>query len=147
MKIKEKILLANNKRAFTTNMEKTKAGKAVLGITDAAAVKVKELLSKGSHPYLGIRIGVKTGGCRGKTYTFEYASEKQNNDIEVNDKGIRIFIDSRVVTYLLGTIIDYVDNKPEAGFMFMNPNVKSSCGCGRSFNTTECTLSMFDLKE
>lgn len=108
--------------------------KAVIQITDNAASRVKLLLEKRQKPAVGIRVGVKSGGCSGLSYTFEYADEQKNTDEAVQDKGVTIFIEPKAVMYLLGTTLDFVDEKVKSGFIFINPNEKGRCGCGESFH-------------
>ena len=109
--------------------------KQIISITDAAADQIKLLIKKRDRPTLGIKIGVKTGGCSGLTYTFEYAEQEGKFDEIINDKGVKILVDPKAVMYILGTMLDYADEKVKSGFIFTNPNQKSSCGCGKSFNT------------
>ena len=108
--------------------------KAVITLTDNAVSKVKELLEKRPGS-LGIKIGVKEGGCSGYKYTFEYADEKKAYDEVVQEKGVTILIEPRAIIHLIGTELDYVEDKFKSGFVFNNPNEKASCGCGESFST------------
>lgn len=118
-------------------LEENKTTKRVLPkaiqVTEAAALRVQELLSKREKKALGIRIGVKQGGCSGLSYTFEYCDEKGQYDEVVEDKGVTVFIDPKAIMYLIGTTMDYVDEKVKSGFVFINPNEKAKCGCGSSF--------------
>lgn len=107
---------------------------AIISVTERAASRVKELLSKREKAAAGIRIGIKSGGCSGLAYTFEYADEIKPSDEIVNDQGIIILIEPKAVLYLIGTKLDYVDEKIKSGFVFINPNEKGRCGCGESFN-------------
>jgi len=107
---------------------------SVITISDAAADRVKYLLNKRSKPALGIRVGIKQGGCSGLAYTFEYAEEKKPYDEIVEEKGITVLVDPKAVMYLLGTKLDYIDEKVKSGFVFINPNEKGKCGCGESFH-------------
>lgn len=112
----------------------SKQRSAVITLTDKAVERVKYLIEKRGKPCAGIKVGVKSGGCSGLAYTFEYANEKSAFDEEINEKGVTIFIDPKAVLYLVGTTLDYVDEKIKSGFVFVNPNEKGSCGCGKSFN-------------
>lgn len=103
-------------------------------ITDAAAAQVKALLDKRGKPSLGIRIGVRTKGCSGLSYTMEYADEKGDHDDFVEDKGITLLIDPKASMFIFGTEVDYVESEMESGFVFRNPNEKGRCGCGESFH-------------
>ena len=107
----------------------------MLYLTDIAAEKVKDLIEqKKESNYLGIRIGLKSGGCGGNTYKFEYATSKKDSDEEFSDKGINIFVDKKAMLFLIGTTIDYVENDFSGGFIFINPNAKKTCGCNKSFS-------------
>ncbi len=109
--------------------------KNIITITRNAAKKIKSLLKeKGEENYLGIRIGIKSGGCSGLSYFLEYSSHERKFDEVVEDKGIKIIIDKKAILYLLGSKVDYVEEKFKSGFVFTNPNKKSQCGCGKSFN-------------
>ena len=103
-------------------------------ITDAAADRVKSLLDKRGKPSAGVRIGVKTKGCSGLSYSLEYADEAGRFDEVVEDKGVRVLIDPKAVMFVLGTEMDYVEEKMQSGFVFRNPNEKGRCGCGESFH-------------
>jgi iron-sulfur cluster assembly protein len=103
-------------------------------ITDAAAERVKALLAGRGKPSAGIRIGVRTKGCSGLSYTLEYADETNKFDEVVEDKGVRILIDPKASMFIIGTEMDFVDGKLESGFVFKNPNEKGRCGCGESFH-------------
>jgi iron-sulfur cluster assembly protein len=106
----------------------------IINITDTAAEQIKNLISNHEKPVLGIRISIKSGGCSGLSYSFEYAYEQKPTDEIVEDKGISIFIEQKAVIYLLGTTLDYIDQKVRSGFVFINPNEKGRCGCGSSFH-------------
>jgi iron-sulfur cluster assembly protein len=108
--------------------------KAPIAITEAAAERIKILLSKRDKPSIGIKVGVKQGGCSGLSYYVEYADEQGKYDEVIEDKGVRVLIEPKAIIYLLGTTMDYVDQKIKSGFVFINPNEKGSCGCGESFH-------------
>jgi iron-sulfur cluster assembly protein len=103
-------------------------------ITDAAAHRVKALLDQRGKESLGIRVGVKKGGCSGLAYTIEYADELQKFDEVVEEKGVKVIIDPKAIIYLIGTQMDFIDEKLKSGFVFTNPNEKGKCGCGESFH-------------
>lgn len=109
-------------------------GKNVLTLTDEAVDQIRALLAKRGKPSLGIRVGVKTGGCSGKKYYVEYADNKTPYDEIVEYSGVTILIDPKALMYLLGTEMDYHETAFKAGFVFTNPNEKGNCGCGKSFN-------------
>jgi iron-sulfur cluster assembly protein len=105
-----------------------------ISITDAAAERVQALLAKRGKPSAGIRIGVRTKGCSGLSYTIEYADERSKFDEVVEAKGVTVLIDPKATLFILGTEMDYVEDKLQSGFVFKNPNEKGRCGCGESFH-------------
>ncbi len=106
----------------------------VITLTDAAAERVKKLIGKSDKPVLGLRVGVNTRGCSGLSYVVEYAEEQKRFEDVVEDKGVKIFIVPTAVMFLLGSEMDYVEDKFHTGFVFNNPNEKGRCGCGESFH-------------
>lgn len=105
----------------------------ILHVTPLAEVQIKNLISNRGSPCLGIRIGVKTRGCSGLSYTLEFVESINAFDEQVTLNGFSIFVDPKAVMFLLGTIMDYEETDIEAGFKFINPNEKGRCGCGESF--------------
>jgi iron-sulfur cluster assembly protein len=105
-----------------------------MNVTDAAAERIQALLQKRGKPSVGIRVGVRSRGCSGLTYTLEYADEKGKFDEVVQDKGVTILIDPKASMFIIGTEMDYIDDKLQSGFTFRNPNEKGRCGCGESFH-------------
>jgi len=105
-----------------------------LSVTAEAADRVKCLLAQRGKPALGIRIGVRSKGCSGLSYTLEFAEEKGPFDEVVEADGVKILIDPKATMFILGTEMDYVEDKLESGFVFRNPNEKGRCGCGESFH-------------
>lgn len=114
-------------------MNLASTGKAV-SITDAAAAQVKALLDKRGKDSVGIKVGIRTRGCSGLSYTIEYADEIGKYDEVVEEKGVRVLIDPKAVMFLIGTEMDFKEEKFKRGFVFNNPNEKGRCGCGESFN-------------
>jgi len=106
----------------------------MITLTDAAVDRVKTLIDNSDEPVLGLRVGISTKGCSGMSYVFEYAKEKQPYEEEIDTKGAKVFIDPMATMYLVGAEMDYVEDKMKSGFVFSNPNEKSRCGCGESFN-------------
>ena len=104
----------------------------VMRLTDAAAMRIKEVMARADKPVAGVRVGVKNGGCAGQSYTVEYAHEIRPTDEVVEDKGVKILVDPKAVLFLLGTEMDYKADKMQAQFVFNNPNQISACGCGES---------------
>ncbi|HEX4111919.1 MAG TPA: iron-sulfur cluster assembly accessory protein [Stellaceae bacterium] len=103
-------------------------------ITEAAAARIQAMIEKRGKESLGIRVGVRSRGCSGLTYTLEYADEKGKFDEIVKDKGVTILIDPKATMFIIGTEMDYVEDKLQSGFTFRNPNEKGRCGCGESFH-------------
>ena len=104
----------------------------VMKLTDAAADRVREIMAKAEKPVVGLRIGVKNGGCAGMEYTMEWAEEQKPFDEVVEDKGVKVLIDAKAMMFLLGTEMDYQTSTLKSGFVFNNPNQVSACGCGES---------------
>jgi len=92
------------------------------------------MLEKRGKPSCGVRIGVRTKGCSGMSYTLEFADEINEFDEVVEDKGITIIVDPKAIMFIVGTEMDFVEEKLETGFVFRNPNEKGRCGCGESFH-------------
>src|SRR5476651_1063176 len=108
----------------------------VMRLTDAAAMRIKDVMARAEKPVAGIRVGVKNGGCAGQEYTMEYADAIKPTDEVVEDKGVKILVDPKAVLFLLGTEMDYKTEKLSAQFVFKNPNQTSACGCGESVQLT-----------
>ena len=108
----------------------------VMRLTDAAAIRIREIMAKAEKPVAGVRVGVKNGGCAGMAYTMEFADAALPADEVVEDKGVRLLIDPKAVLFLLGTEMDFKTEKLSAQFVFNNPNQTSSCGCGESVELT-----------
>jgi iron-sulfur cluster assembly protein len=103
----------------------------MISLTDAARVKVANLLSKRNS--VGIRLGVKTTGCSGLAYVLEFVDTPRPEDQCVDCDGCQVFIDPKSCVYLQGIMVDYVRNGLNEGFEFRNPNERDRCGCGESF--------------
>jgi iron-sulfur cluster assembly protein len=115
----------------TTTRPRRPRPKAV-SLTDAAAERVREIMAKAETPAVGIRVGVKNGGCAGQEYTFAYADRIEPLDEVVEDKGVTILIDPKAILFLIGSEIDYETTKLASKFVFRNPNQTDACGCGES---------------
>jgi iron-sulfur cluster assembly protein len=111
----------------------------VMRLSDAAALRIRDIIGKSERPIAGIRVGVKNGGCAGMSYTMEYAEKINPLDEIVEDRGVRILIDPKAVLFLLGTEMDYKIDKLSAQFVFNNPNQTSACGCGESVQLEPAT--------
>ena len=108
--------------------------RAPIEITDAALGRVKHLLETRGKPSAGIRISLLTKGCTGLSYSIEYADERHPLDEVIEKDGVTVLIDPKATLYILGTEMDFVEEKMESGFVFRNPNEKGRCGCGKSFH-------------
>ena len=104
----------------------------VMTLTNAAAERVKAIIARAKKPVLGLRLGVKNGGCAGMEYTMEWAEHKRPHDEVVEDRDVTSFIDPKAILFLLGTEMDYKESMLKSGFVFNNPNQTSACGCGES---------------
>ncbi|WP_375207128.1 HesB/IscA family protein [Hyphococcus sp.] len=104
----------------------------VVTLTDAAAARMGEIMSDAEENFIGVKIGVKNGGCAGMEYTMDYATEAGPMDEVVEENGIKILIDPKAILFLIGTQIDYVTEKLSQRFVFNNPNQTDACGCGES---------------
>lgn len=103
----------------------------MITLTEFAANKIKTLLTEKEET--GIRAGVQGGGCSGFTYRLKFDNPKENDRI-LESHGVKIYVDAKSYLYLMGTIIDFVDELNQSGFKFVNPNAKRTCGCGESFS-------------
>jgi iron-sulfur cluster assembly protein len=105
-------------------------------LSAAAAERVREILANAEGKYIGLRVGVRNGGCAGMSYTMDYAEAAQPLEEVVEDKGVKVFIDPKAILFLIGTEIDFVHEKMGARFVFNNPNQTAACGCGESVSLT-----------
>jgi len=117
---------------MSTRRERPKA----VRLTDAAAVRLREIMDKAEGKYQGVRVGVTNGGCAGMSYTMDYAESASPLEEVVEDRGVRIFIDPKAILFLVGTEMDFVHEKLGARFVFNNPNQTAACGCGESVSIT-----------
>ncbi len=105
----------------------------VIKISDNAVDRIKKIMSEAQSQTIGVRIGVKSGGCAGMSYVMEYATDIKPNEEIIEEKGVKVLIDPKAVMYLLGTEMDYKKEKFSSQFVFKNPNESERCGCGESF--------------
>ena len=103
----------------------------MINLTEIAASKIKKLLLNKAAS--GVRAGVRGGGCSGFTYHLEFGNQKENDRV-IESNGVNLYVDPKSYLYLMGTIIDFVDELNQSGFKFINPNAKRTCGCGESFS-------------
>jgi iron-sulfur cluster assembly accessory protein len=107
--------------------------RAALTLTPSAVERVRALVQE-KPTCVGLRIGVRQRGCNGLSYTLDYAEQKEKFDEEVHQDGIKIFIDKKAQLSILGTEMDYQESKLASEFVFNNPNISGTCGCGESFS-------------
>ena len=107
--------------------------KPIVTLTDAAATHVKRLMDQAETDVIGLRIGVKTAGCSGMQYDVQFATEQKPFEDKVEQKGVTVFIDPTAVMFLIGSEMDWQEEKFTSGFVFNNPNEPARCGCGESF--------------
>ena len=107
----------------------------IIKLSDNAANRIKEIMSGAEANSIGVRVGVKSGGCAGMSYVMEYAKEINPTDEIIEEKGVKVFIDQSAIMYLLGTEMDYKKEQFSSTFIFKNPNETERCGCGESFKT------------
>ena len=105
----------------------------ILTLSTNAAERIKEIMSSADNKTIGVRVGVKSGGCAGMSYIMEYAEDIKPNEEIVEEKGVKVLIDPKAIMYLLGTEMDYKKEKFSSQFIFKNPNETERCGCGESF--------------
>ena len=105
-------------------------------LTEIAAARLGEIMAKADGQYQGVRVGVTNGGCAGMSYTMAYAEDTKPFEEVMEDKGVKIFIDPKAILFLIGTELDFVQEKLGARFVFNNPNQTSACGCGESVQIT-----------
>ena len=110
--------------------------KDILTISERAAERINHLMSlrpPDAEPALGIKIGVRNAGCSGMSYTMDYAEEVPPAAEVITQRGVTVVVDPAAVMFLIGTELDFSEDKLSATFVFNNPNVTSMCGCGESF--------------
>ncbi|WP_158806979.1 iron-sulfur cluster assembly accessory protein [Beijerinckia sp. L45] len=117
---------------------------AVMSLTDAAADRARNLIANAGKPIAGLRVGVDKGGCAGMAYKVEFAETINPLDEVVEDKGVKIFIESKSLMFLLGTVLDFETTKLASTFTFKNPNQISACGCGESVSITPAVMDAAD---
>ena len=105
-------------------------------LSEAAAVRIREIMAGADGRYEGVRVGVTNGGCAGMSYTMDYAEHAAPLDEVIEDQGVKIFVDPKAIMFLLGTEMDFVREKFGARFVFNNPNQTAACGCGESVSIT-----------
>jgi len=117
---------------MTTTTRVRRERQKVIRLSDAAAARIHDIMEKSEGRYIGVRVGVKNGGCAGMSYTMDYAESQGPLDEVVEDKGVRILVDPKAVMFLVGTEMDFKRDKLTQRFIFVNPNQTEACGCGES---------------
>lgn len=107
--------------------------KPIVTLTDAAAAQARALIARADNDVIGLRVGIKTAGCSGLQYDVQYANEAKPFEDKVEEKGVTLFIDPTAVMFLIGSEMDWQEDKFAAKFVFSNPNEVARCGCGESF--------------
>ncbi len=105
-------------------------------LSEAVAARIATIMANAPGQYAGVRVGVTNGGCAGMSYTMDYASEAKPFEEVMEDKGVKIFIDPKAILFLIGTELDFIQEKLGSRFVFNNPNQTSACGCGESVAIT-----------
>jgi|SRR3989338_8597224 len=105
-----------------------------VALTEKGISKVKEIMKSEGKEGWGLRVGVVPGGCSGYSYELSFEEKEREDDKIIDQEGIKLFVDAESYEMLNGVVVDFVDNLNESGFKFSNPNAKSGCGCGKSFN-------------
>jgi iron-sulfur cluster assembly protein len=116
-------------------------GFAVMTMTDAAAERVKAIVANSGPGAKGVRVGIKKGGCAGMEYTIDLVTEANAKDDRIECDGAAVWIEPSAVLYLLGTQMDFETTKMRSGFIFVNPNQTSACGCGESVELKPADLA------
>lgn len=120
--------------ATATTPNETVKSATPLTLTENAVAKVREIMATQEPLPAGLRIGVVGGGCSGFQYSMSFENQSGMMDKVLSFDGLKVFIDATSLMYLNGCVVDYVESLEAAGFKFENPTVKSTCGCGSSFN-------------
>lgn len=118
----------------TTTTPEISPKTAPISLTPTAIAKVKEIMAQQNPVPAGLRVGVVGGGCSGFSYSMSFENAAGMMDKTFDMEGLKVFVDATSIMYLNGCRVDYIETLEGAGFKFENPNVKSTCGCGSSFN-------------
>ena len=104
----------------------------IISLTEKAAAKVRQMIKKENRENFGLRLGIVSGGCSGYMYSIGLEKEANKDDLVIEDRGIRVFINPESVPFMKGSVVDYKEALQNSGFKINNPNVKRTCGCGHS---------------
>jgi iron-sulfur cluster assembly protein len=108
--------------------------KPIVSLTDAAAKHIRELMERADSDVIGVRVGIKTTGCSGLQYDVQFAKEQNPFEDKIEQNGVILFIDPTATMFLIGSEMDWQEDKFAARFVFNNPNELARCGCGESFS-------------
>jgi iron-sulfur cluster assembly accessory protein len=131
--ISEESSMSTSSMSTTTSVPEVKKTNPV-NLTPTAISKVKEIMAQQNPIPAGLRVGVVGGGCSGFSYTMQFENAPGAMDKVFEYDGLKVYIDATSLMYMQGATVDYIETLEGAGFKFDNPNVKSTCGCGSSFN-------------
>ena len=112
----------------------------VISLTERAAERIAAIIARSESAVAGVRVGVKNAGCAGMAYTLDYVAEPVSGDDHVRQGGVDVFVEPKATLFLLGTVMDYAEDKLKSGFVFNNPNQTGSCGCGESVELKKADL-------
>lgn len=112
----------------------------VVTLTPAAVERVREILENAEEPAVGVRVGVRNGGCAGMSYTMELARDVRPGEDRVEVDGVSVLVEPKAVLFLLGTVMDFEVTDLKTGFVFRNPNQTGACGCGESVSLKPAAL-------
>jgi iron-sulfur cluster assembly accessory protein len=118
----------------TTPSSPTGEAQSIVAFTDKAVEMVRAAIEQEGLAGHGIRVGVAGGGCSGFQYTMDFENDPKDGDVVLDQNGLKLFVDPMSAMYLQGVTVDYVQGLQGAGFKFINPNAKNTCGCGSSFS-------------
>ena len=118
---------------MSTTETKTRARPAALNLTPAAEARIAALMAKAQEGTVGVKLSTPRRGCSGLAYSVDYVSEAKPFDERIDTPGGTFFVDGSSILYLIGSVMDWVEDDFSAGFVFNNPNAKGMCGCGESF--------------
>ena len=115
-----------------TDAAKTRLS-ALMASTDPATVPKSAIDNQEADCLMGLRVGIRTTGCSGNSYFIQYATEKKPFEEEIEVDGVKVLVEPTAVMFLIGSVMDYKEDRLFAGFVFENPNETGRCGCGESF--------------